>query len=560
MKNIKIILCVILWSITGTFFGQSLKVGEEVHKTFESPHPYSNSGGAGSLVWSQSVKYDGASYIAVHFSKFELAEGDYLLVKSPDNERSWSYTDKGNYNSDKPDEGFWSIPIYGSELIIEIYKNSDITNYYGYTIDKFARGYTEEEMDGEEDFEALCGSDNSLNAKCYQSSEPTVYNRSRAVARLLINGTSACTGWLIGDQGHIMTNNHCVGSSSAANNVTVEFMAEGSTCATNCNSWFGCPGTIAASSTGLVQTHINLDYSLLSLPTNVSGTYGFLQLRPAGASVGERMYIPQHPQAWGKKIALVSDHSSDSSDGNAHVFSVTSPRCGGTGNDIGYYADTQGGSSGSPVLGYNDHLVISLHHCGTCPNRGVPIQEIITNLGSNLPNNALGCIASLTVTTNVISPNVDTRQAGSTITATNTINSGATGIYHGGTQVVFQSGFNAATGSNFRAYIEGCTGSFLLRPNSLPEKPVVASLPNDGEHLENLVLAPNPNNGLFYLNLKGSTTGSLKVIDIYGSVVYEREFRDKTQLEINIQEKPKGIYIVNVSTDKTSLTGKIIKN
>ena len=233
MKNIKFILYLITLCITGSFYGQALKVGEEILKVYESPHPYSNS----SIAWSQRIKYEGATYIAVHFNKFELAPGDFLLVKSPDSDRSWKYTEKGN--STYSNEGFWSIPVYGDELVIEIHKNSN-NNYYGYYIDKFARGYTEKEVNSERvgDFESLCGADDSANAICYQTSEPNAYNRSRAVARLLINGTGACTGWLIGDQGHIMTNNHCVGTSSDANNVTVEFMAQGSTCATNCQTWF----------------------------------------------------------------------------------------------------------------------------------------------------------------------------------------------------------------------------------------------------------------------------------------------------------------------------------
>jgi PKD repeat protein len=42
------------------------------------------------------------------------------------------------------------------------------------------------------------------------------------------------------------------------------------------------------------------------------------------------------------------------------------------------------------VLGYNDNLVVALHHCANCPNRGVPIPPIISDLGSNIPNNAIG--------------------------------------------------------------------------------------------------------------------------------------------------------------------------
>jgi len=49
--------------------------------------------------------------------------------------------------------------------------------------------------------------------------------------------------------------------------------------------------------------------------------------------------------------------------GNAKVQSV-SITGNLAGSDIGYYADTQGGSSGSPVLDANN-TVIALHHFGT---------------------------------------------------------------------------------------------------------------------------------------------------------------------------------------------------
>ena len=48
----------------------------------------------------------------------------------------------------------------------------------------------------------------------------------------------------------------------------------------------------------------------------------------------------------------------------------------GAGTDIGYYCDTEGGNSGSPVLSRETHKVVALHHCANCPNRGVRIQDI----------------------------------------------------------------------------------------------------------------------------------------------------------------------------------------
>ena len=107
-----------------------------------------------------------------------------------------------------------------------------------------------------------------------------------------------------------------------------------------------------------------------------------------GGVVGERLYIPQHPQGWGKKIALYSTEAGDP--GHPVIVSKNFGGCQGRpGPDMGYRADTQGGSSGSPVVAYSDHQIIALHHCGsTSINTGVLIEQVIAGLGSNLPASA----------------------------------------------------------------------------------------------------------------------------------------------------------------------------
>ncbi|MEM8997579.1 MAG: hypothetical protein AAGF23_22530, partial [Acidobacteriota bacterium] len=135
---------------------------------------------------------------------------------------------------------------------------------------------------------------------------------------------------------------------------------------------------------------------------DLAATYGFMRLRQSGAVLNERIYIPQHPAGWGKRFAMQSSYPDDVTLGGfAYVNSLTEVACSGGANDVGYFADTQGGSSGSPVLGYSDNRVVALHHCrgsafctsgnsGTDdPNRGVPIQAVISSLGVNLPNGAV---------------------------------------------------------------------------------------------------------------------------------------------------------------------------
>ncbi len=376
-----------------------MKIGEEIFKGFDTPHPYAAAReGTIDLVWKDVITHPGAAYIAPHFSRFNLAPGDYVIVRSPDGSRSWRYEGLGKGTMGESAGGFWGIHIAGDTAIVELF-SSNPQSGFGYTIDKYARGYRDEEMGittPESSQEMVCGNDDSQEAKCLlDAGETQMYDKSRTVARLNINGTSGCTGWLIGNAGHLMTNQHCITSAADAANTDYEFMAEGLTCATNCATGNACPGPIVATSATLVQVDANLDFSLVLLPVNASATYGFLRLRNALPATDERIYLPGHPALWGKRIVSASDHPVDGS-GFCEISGTSEPPCvaGATYTDVGYFCDTQGGSSGSPVISYVDHKVVSLHHCrstagctatGGDPNVGVPIPNIITALGPNLP-------------------------------------------------------------------------------------------------------------------------------------------------------------------------------
>lgn len=156
------------------------------------------------------------------------------------------------------------------------------------------------------------------------------------------------------------------------------------------------------------------------------------------------------------------------------------------------------------------------------------------------------CPFSLVITTN-ITVWVDKKQALNTIEGSNSINSGAGGIYHGGTSVTLKLGFNAKTGSAFHAYQAGCTGTFIARQalvtSNLNEEIIAVDIIKAKEVLK---IAPNPNNGIFTLILDGISEGLIEVSDLYGFTIYKSEFKNQTEFELYMQEQRKGIYVAKV--------------
>ncbi len=411
-----------LCAITALLPAQPVKVGEHVPYVIQSTHPYHMADADDSepvLMMREFVHFPNATYIAIHFAKFDLAPGDVVVIKSLDGAHEREYRGQGRQGLGKPNAGFFATHVKGDLAVLEFYVVPGHQGY-GFDVDYIGRGYADDEIQmfwdlglGREmnlpepqgEHRSVCTTDDTREVKCYQVSEPQAYDKAQAVARLLINGESHCTGWLLGCEGHVMTNQHCIDSQDELNNIDFEFLAEGATCATNCATPLACPGVIEASGGIFVQADIALDFALV-IPdtstgsgTDLAATYGYLQMRESGPVLDERIYIPQHPSGWGKRIAFESTYPDDVS-GFPTIVSSTEPGCSGAIADLGYWADTRSGSSGSPVLGYDDHFVVALHHCsgdlacatggsGDDPNRGVSVLDIITELGDNLPECAL---------------------------------------------------------------------------------------------------------------------------------------------------------------------------
>ena len=322
-------------------------------------------------------RYPGASYVKLHFNRLAMLPGEYVTVSSADGKEKYRY--KAPKLVGTGAANLWAMSVTGDTAVLEVHKGAAkrakagaLAGRLGIGVDRVARGFSRAEQrrhtrpivapSRTSREESVCGADTSTDAVCYRSSDPVAYTRSKAIARLLINGTELCTGWRIGARNRIITNNHCFTTSAAAFDTEVWFNYQ---CAT-CGGFNVFQPTKVWGEKVLATDHV-YDYTLFTVDNFAAvKKFGFLQLDTVRPAKGQELYVPQHPAGEPTRIAgSLGDQA-----GNC---AVTDP--GYTGyapkSDVAYYCDTEGGSSGSPVISRATNKVVALHHFGGCPNSGV---------------------------------------------------------------------------------------------------------------------------------------------------------------------------------------------
>ncbi|SIO37505.1 PKD domain-containing protein [Salinivibrio sp. ES.052] len=330
-----------------------------------------------------------AAFIKVHFSQFSLPEGAYVTVSSEDGQEHYRYTMQVNgqrtFNAKNGEDGvnqFAAMSVHGdtAKVTLTLPAGTQWQSKHALLIDTYKAGDPSDEIIAEQDIGQLstCGINERKDVACWQDSQPEEYERSRPVARLLMNGSGLCTGWRVGPDNHMFTNNHCVESQTELANTEVWFNYQRPTCGSG-----QITDVVKVTGAQLLNTDYTLDYTLFSVNNFAKvAQFGYMGLDVRQPQRGETIFIPQHGAGNPKELSIESDQNS----GGICQIDVAITNGRGTGTDTGYFCDTTGGSSGSPVLAKDSHNVIALHHFGGCENQGVRIDKIWPQVAGEFDN------------------------------------------------------------------------------------------------------------------------------------------------------------------------------
>ena len=169
-----------------------------------------------------------------------------------------------------------------------------------------------------------------------------------------------CTGFLVGPD-LLMTNHHCVHDDFGRPypleliQIYMDYYQERNVDPT----WGGVTAGVVA----IVKADARLDYALLRLDKPIGNTYGWLELdTTTPANPGQSVKIIHHSAGRSKEISRR----------NSQIVEVPADIAAHNPFLIGYLADTEGGSSGSPIFLRNGTGVIGINHSGWF-NRDGPI-------------------------------------------------------------------------------------------------------------------------------------------------------------------------------------------
>ena len=309
------------------------------------------------LFWQETITKLGTKYIRLHFAEFQNPSSEYfeLTIKNSRGDIVVKYS-----HETLPDVDFWTPMIVGQDALIQV-RATTVPQALTFKLDKVAyqtSGGWWKSIIGDPEFEPIIG---------YRD-DPEITRAAMAVAKLTYfdGDFKSCTGFLIG-RNRMMTNHHCISRQEVCETAMAIFgFQEDEQGNVQIGEQYACEN--------VVKQDYNHDYAVLELRNDPGDEWGSLEFTTTPLTIGQGIYIVQHPDGGPKQISKT----------NCRVLDVeVDGRAANT--DFTHECDTLGGSSGSPVMTV-DHKVIGLHHYGINQetywdrNRAVRSQLILEHL------------------------------------------------------------------------------------------------------------------------------------------------------------------------------------
>ena len=190
--------------------------------------------------------------------------------------------------------------------------------------------------------DSLCGNDDRIPVAC---AEAGTADAARRVARLVIPGGEACTGWLVSCESHLATAAHCLPEGLDPKSLSAVFLDRDGACGV------ARPSPIVVAIDGVERLSREDDVLLLRLDRTVfdpAAHFGWFDLsfETAGAA-----RVPQHPNGGAQR-------SAEKNGGEPCHFR--------TGESVVLHdCDTSAGASGAPILAASSGRAVALHVRGS---------------------------------------------------------------------------------------------------------------------------------------------------------------------------------------------------
>ena len=83
---------------------------------------------------------------------------------------------------------------------------------------------------------------------------------------------------------------------------------------------------------------------------------------------------------------------------------------------------------------------------------------------------------------------------------------------------------------------------------------------DDLKFINEMKLSPNPSSGFYTIHSPKNIIQDIKIEDILGRLVFELNFIDKKDFNLDISDKATGIYFLQIKTDSSFSQFKLVKN